>query len=108
MPVLYLLSPYLHPFVGNESDAKFDGIPFRLMDYIELVDWTARQIRPNKASMDENLPPVLERLGGNINNWLKVRTQLEKSHTTAVGGQAQAIIAKAALRKKKIHLYAFE
>ena len=101
-------APCLCPFVGNESNLKFDGIPFRLMDYIELVDWTARQIRPNKASMDERLPPILERLGGNINNWLKVCTQLEKSHTTAVGSQAKAIIARDALHKKKLHLYAFE
>ena len=104
----FATAPCLHPFVGNESDAKLDGIPFRLMDYIELVDWTARQIRPNKASIDERLPPILERLGGNINNWLKVCTQLEKSHTTAVGGKAHAIIAKVALSKKKLHLYVFE
>ena len=101
-------APCLHPFVGNESNLKFDGIPFRLMDYIELVDWTARQIRPNKASINESLPPILERLGGNINSWLKVCTQLEKSHITAVGSQAKAIIARDVLHKKKLHLYAFE
>ena len=101
-------APCLHPFVGNESNLKLDGIPFRLTDYIELVDWTARQIRPHKSSIDERLPPILERLGGNINNWLKVCTQLEKSHTTAVGSQAKAIIARDVLHKKKLHLYAFE
>ena len=36
-----------------------DGIPFRLMDYIELVDWTARQYRDNKASMGIHMPPIL-------------------------------------------------
>ncbi|MCY9844852.1 transposase [Vibrio caribbeanicus] len=101
-------APCLHPFVGNENNLKLEGIPFRLMDYLELVDWTARQIRPNKASMDESLPPILDRLGGNINNWLTVCTQLEKFHTTAVGSRTQAIIAKAALNKKKLHLYAYE
>ena len=101
-------APCLHPFIGNGSNLKQDGIPFRLMDYIELVDWTARQIRPNKAFMNTNLPPILDRLGGNINNWLKVCTQLEKFHVTAVGSQAQAMIAKTALNKKKLHLFAFE
>ena len=101
-------APCLHPFVGNKNNLKLDGIPFRLMDYLELVDWTARQMRPNKASMDESLPPILDRLGGNVNNWLKICTQLEKFHTTAVGSQTHAIVAKAALNKKKLHLYAFE
>ena len=101
-------APRLYPFVGNESDSKKDGIPFRLMDYLELVDWTARKIVPDKASMDERLPPILDRLGGNVNNWLKICTQLEKFHTTAVGSKTQAILAKAALNKKKLHLYAFE
>jgi hypothetical protein len=100
--------PCLYPFVGNESRLKLEGIPFRLVDYLELVDWTARQIRPNKASMDESLPPILDRLGGSINNWLNVCTHLEKFHATAVGSRTQAIIAKTALNKKKLHLYAFE
>ncbi len=101
-------APCLHPFVGNESDAKLKGIPFRLMDYLKLVDWTARQMRPNKASIDENLPPILDRLSGSVNNWLKVCTQLEKFRTTAVGSKTQANIAKAALNKKKLHLYELE
>ncbi|MDA0117561.1 transposase [Vibrio sp. T11.5] len=101
-------APCLHPFIGHESHVKGDGIPFRLMDYLELVDWTARQIRPNKASMNTNLPPILDRLGGDRNNWLKVCTQLEKFHVTAVGSQAKAIIAKTALNKKKLHLLTFE
>ena len=32
-------------FVGNPRVNMPDGLPFRLTDYLELVDWIGRQIR---------------------------------------------------------------
>ncbi len=32
--------PNLFPFAGNPRENMPDGLPFRLMDYLELVDWT--------------------------------------------------------------------
>lgn len=39
---------HLFPFVGNPREPMPEGLPFRLMDYLELVDWTGRQCREDK------------------------------------------------------------
>lgn len=41
-------APCLHPFVGYPRKGIPSSIPFRLMDYLELVDWTGRQIPEDK------------------------------------------------------------
>ncbi|MGA9575942.1 MAG: hypothetical protein WBS20_18510 [Lysobacterales bacterium] len=49
----------LRPFCENEED----GIPFRLKDYLELVDWGGREIRHNKRGyIAASAPPILARL----------------------------------------------
>jgi len=38
-------------------------LPFKLNDYIDLVEWTGRQINPNKQSaIPQNTPAIIERL----------------------------------------------
>jgi len=101
-------APCLHPFIGNPPQKMRDGIPFRLMDYIELVDWTARQFRDGKASMASDFPPILERLNFNPNSWLEVCTTLERRRSTAIGAPCCLEQAKSALDKSKIHYYQLE
>ncbi|HFD31751.1 MAG TPA: hypothetical protein ENJ28_03415, partial [Gammaproteobacteria bacterium] len=38
----------LYPFVGNPREDMPDGLPFKLEEYVELVDLTGRQIREGK------------------------------------------------------------
>ncbi|SON51707.1 transposase [Vibrio tapetis] len=101
-------APCLHPFIGNSTNQLIDGIPFRLMDYIELVDWTARQFREGKASIAGHLPPILERLNFNQNSWLEVCTSLEKKRSTAIGSPSSLAQAKIALDKSRVHYYPLE
>ncbi|MGF1751959.1 transposase, partial [Vibrio cionasavignyae] len=101
-------APCLHPFIGNPTNKMLDGIPFRLIDYIELVDWTARLFRENKASMDDNQPAILTRLNFNQKSWLTVCTELEKTRSTAVGCHINTVQAKAALKKSKMQTYQLE
>jgi putative transposase len=47
-----------------ESDDDDAGIPFGLADYLELVDWAGRAVRPDKTGfIPEHSPPILQRLG---------------------------------------------
>ena len=51
------------PFVGNPREDMPKGLPFRLSDYLELVDWTGRQLREGKrGAIQSDVPPILERL----------------------------------------------
>lgn len=56
--------PKLHRFANDLNADPAKGMPFRLVDYIELVDWTSRVVRKDKKpAVDEKLPPILSRLG---------------------------------------------
>lgn len=50
--------------------AETSTIPYRLDDYLELVDWTGRAIRPhNRGFIDDRLPPIIQRLNINAEAW---------------------------------------
>ena len=64
--------PGLRPFTGDETlEPAVPGIPFHLLDYLELVDWTGRAIRDDKrGAIPGHLASILERLSINQDNWL--------------------------------------
>ena len=52
-------SDSLRPFAESECN----GIPFKLKDYLELVDWGGREIKRNKRGyIPASAPPILTRL----------------------------------------------
>ena len=66
------------------------GLPFRLTDYLELVDWTGRVIREDKrGAIDADLRPILERLGIEIKHWLFLTQNFESRFKSLVGGAYQ-------------------
>jgi len=76
----------LYPFVGNTRKDMPDGLPFKLNDYIALVDWTGKQNRNNKCGkIDANLPPLLNRLNFEAENWLHLSTHFESKLKGLVG-----------------------
>ena len=39
---------------------EFNGVPFKLKDYVELVDWGGREIKSNKRGhIPASAPPIL-------------------------------------------------
>lgn len=101
-------APCLYPFVEDLSNKAGDGAPLKLLDYIQLVDWTARQFRTQKASLDAAYPPILTRLDLSKNSWLVACTKLEAKGITAIGARYHAVRAKALLDKTKVRLYQLE
>ncbi len=76
----------LFPFVGNPRKDMPTGLPFRLIDYLELLDWTGRVLRSDKrGAIDKNTPIILTRLGLEINNWLTISEKFEESFKGFVG-----------------------
>ena len=98
-------APCLHPFIGNPTNEMRCGIPFRLMDYIELVDWTGREFRQGKASINTQLPPLLERVNITQQEWLKVCTQLERKRALLVGDKESFRIAIPKMQRHRISGY---
>ena len=89
--------------MGYEHQDKTQGIPFRLSDYLELVDWLGRQIRPDKPGYIDNAQPgILTRLSLDQTDCLALCTELEKKPRVWVGTTARLQHAKIALNKKRM------
>ncbi|NRD73484.1 transposase [Shewanella sp. VB17] len=66
-----MLAKPLLSFDGAISPEKQQGIPFHFSDYLELIDWTGRAIRPDKrGSIDEHRPKLLTELGIASDAWM--------------------------------------
>lgn len=51
-------------FSGNPRNNMPAGLPFKLTDYLELVELTGRVIRNDKRGhIESNIPSILHRLG---------------------------------------------
>ena len=78
----------LMPFAGNYRQPMPPGIAFNLLDYIELLDWTGRQVREGKrGSIDANVPPALQRINISPAHWLDLCTNFEDRFKGLVGSK---------------------
>ena len=76
----------LHPFVGYPRRDVPKGLPFHLMDYLELVDWTGRAILANKRGyIPDHQPPILDRLQIDPRHWLYMTQHFESRFKGLVG-----------------------
>ena len=76
----------LLPFVGNPRQDMPKGLPFRLTDYLELVDWTGRHLREDKrGAIPENIPPLLQRLNIDTRHWEYLAKNFESPFKGIVG-----------------------
>ncbi|MBL4671624.1 MAG: hypothetical protein JKX81_05150 [Arenicella sp.] len=74
----------IESFVGSQAEKT--GIPFRLTEYLELVDWTGRILRDDKRdAINDALPPILERLAFNEEAWKILTTKFEQQFKHWVG-----------------------
>ncbi|MEW8428259.1 MAG: transposase [gamma proteobacterium symbiont of Ctena orbiculata] len=76
----------LHPFAGNPRKSMPRGLPFRLKDYLELIDWTGRAILEHKRGhIPGNQPPILKRLQIDPQHWLYMTQHFESRFKGIVG-----------------------
>jgi hypothetical protein len=70
----------LFPFVGNPRQPMPVGLPFKLKDYLVLLDWTGRCLREDKrGAINSQAPPILARLNINTKNWLYSTQNFERN-----------------------------
>ena len=76
----------LMPFAGNPRQDMPKGLPFRLTDYLELVDWSGRILREDKrGAILDNLPPILERLNMGVQQWYYLTQHFESPFKGLIG-----------------------
>lgn len=81
--------PALMPFVAATNVEQIDQetiCDYRLMDYLELVDWTGRALRSDKrGAIAEAEPGILTRLNINPETWLKHMRPRQNRMLAAIG-----------------------
>ncbi|MFG0262973.1 MAG: transposase [Novipirellula sp. JB048] len=66
------------------SDKGF--LAMSLTDYLQMLDWTARQVAPGKRGRTpENTPPVLQRLGLDAASWCELVSDFGRLFGTVAG-----------------------
>ena len=76
----------LHPFVGHLRQPMPKGIGFNLIDYLQLVDWTGRQIREDKiGAVSAQAEPILTRLSISPEHWVYLCRHFESRFKGLVG-----------------------
>jgi len=76
----------LMPFAGNPRQDMPMGLPFRLTDYLELVDWSGRMLREDKrGAINNQLSPILERLNIEPQHWHYMTKYFENQFKGLVG-----------------------
>ena len=77
---------HLFPFVDYPRKDMPEGLSFKLIEYIELIDWTGRIIREGRhGTIPENIPPVLQRLKQDPDNWFYLAQHFESKLKGLVG-----------------------
>lgn len=72
------------------------------MDYLELVDWSGKQIRNDKRGhIDNRIPAILDRLSLSQQECLTLCTELEKKPRVWIGSTEELNRAKNKLGKKE-------
>jgi len=68
------------------------AVPFAFEDYLELVDWTGRALRPDKPGyIQARVPKILVRLGIDGEQFIGYSERLLKAFGTAVGAPASLV-----------------
>ncbi len=76
----------LMSFAGNPHKDMPKGLPFKVEDYLELVDWTGRILRDDKrGSIPLHYPSILERLQLDPRHWLYMTKSFESNFKGLVG-----------------------
>ncbi|WGY47473.1 transposase [Vibrio sp. ABG19] len=98
--------PLLDFIDDNNSNSSNSGravIPFRLTDYLKLLDWLGRQIREGKSGhIAHNTPPILTRLSLPPKECIALCTVLEIRSRLWIGTRDNLNTAKVQLNRQRI------
>lgn len=80
----------LQRFVGNPRKDIPPGLPFELLDYLQLIELTGKCIKEDKSGyIEQYLPDILNRLAISAENWLTLTKDFTRQFHGAVGHESQ-------------------
>ncbi|QPG04835.1 transposase [Salinimonas marina] len=72
-------------FTGNTKDNMSDGLPFRMEDYLGLIEQTGRYFHPKKrGKIEDAVSPILTGIGLADTDWNKLVCGIETEFKTSV------------------------
>ncbi len=85
------MQPLLLPFAGDAHQSNSpEHIPYNLLEYIQLVEWTGRQIKTGKRGyIPSDTPAIFTRLRINTAAWLHNCEGLERTYYRVIGSAAR-------------------
>lgn len=85
------MKPLLLPFAGDSHRANNpEHIPYNITEYIQLLDWTGRQISAGKPGhIKDDIPPIFTRLKMSTAAWLNNCQHLEHTYHRVIGSSAR-------------------
>ena len=73
-------------FVGNPREPMPIGLPFNLDEYLQLLDWNAQYLRPDKpGAIPDTTPAILVQLNITSKNWLHTTSHFESVFRNVAG-----------------------
>jgi hypothetical protein len=100
-PVSATAVPQNQRFAEKQWRASDDpGLAITIEQYLELVDWSGRQVRAGKTGkIPPHLAPILDRLGINRERWLDVVTSFGELFSR-IAGNAEDVEQHAASHQR--------
>jgi REP element-mobilizing transposase RayT len=93
----------VHSTGARCSDKGF--LPMKVTDYLELLDWTARQTAPGKrGSTPVDAPPILERLNISATSWCELVSDFGRLFSTVAGQPRTVDGTRSRLRRRRFRL----
>jgi len=72
---------------GSQTE---EGIAFSFADYLELTDWTGREVRTDKKGfIPVNTPKILDQLGLDEDSWMETIQSFSSNFHTYIGPEEQ-------------------
>jgi hypothetical protein len=85
------------------SDKGF--LPMQAVDYIQLLDWTARHVVQNKSGhTPPDAPPILERLGLDVKTWSALTQDFGRMFYNAAGTPRSVDAFRSRGQQRRFHL----
>jgi len=75
-------------FIGSQQIDNLPGIPYNLIDYFSLIEWTGGVIRGDiERAILNNVKPLLHRLSLNANAWVDAVREFKQRFGIAIGSE---------------------